>query len=390
MNKTIKVLIYVQHLLGMGHVFRVVRFSHGLRRAGCEVHIAWGGSKVFTLDTTGLHMHYLQAVHVADEDFKTLLLDDGTQITDAQKEARAHHLLSLYHDIKPDIVITEAFPFGRRQMRFELLPLMEAIQASDPKPLLAASIRDIMQENRVEKRVRESIESIHNWYDLVLVHGDPNLIPIEATLQGADEIKDKIRYTGLVTPDPVDLSQDPEVIADVLVSAGGGAVGKNLMFCAIQSMHYCKTFPKNWALVTGPSLSDGNFQKLVEQAPEGMRIIRSVSNLLRCMAAAKVSVSLAGYNTAGDILRCTRPALLVPFSGGLETEQSRRAQLLADRNIANCLDEDTLTPEILAQAIDKTASLPAPSLDVDREGASNTASILLSELEAYQSNSSNQ
>ena len=31
-----------------------------------------------------------------------------------------------------DIVIIEAFPFGRRQMRFELLPLLDAVTAMRP------------------------------------------------------------------------------------------------------------------------------------------------------------------------------------------------------------------------------------------------------------------
>ena len=50
---------------------------------------------------------------------------------DAFKERRRDLLLQAFRDCSPDIVIIEAFPFGRRQMRFELLPLLEAIKAID-------------------------------------------------------------------------------------------------------------------------------------------------------------------------------------------------------------------------------------------------------------------
>ena len=136
MNSKPTVMFYVQHLLGIGHVFRAMRVAKGLARAGCETHIVWGGSKISTMDTTDINMHHLQAVHVSDEDFKALLLDDGTRIDDAGIKARGDHLLKLYEDIQPDIVITEAYPFGRRQMRFELIPFIERAKETRPKPLI--------------------------------------------------------------------------------------------------------------------------------------------------------------------------------------------------------------------------------------------------------------
>ncbi len=117
------------------------------------------------------------------------------------KSARRDELLALFHALRPDAVITEAFPFGRRQMRFELVPLMQAARAAPWKPLTVASIRDIMQEGRADNRVAESLRYFEDWYDVLLVHGDPQLIRIEETLQGAEAILPKVRYTGLVTPD---------------------------------------------------------------------------------------------------------------------------------------------------------------------------------------------
>ncbi|PCI04387.1 MAG: glycosyl transferase [Hyphomicrobiales bacterium] len=379
MNETVKpkVMFYVQHLLGIGHVFRAVRVAQALARAGCETHVVWGGTKIESLNTDGLQMTYLEAVRVQNEDFKTLLKIDGTPISEEGKQQRGRNLLGLFHRVKPDIVITEAYPFGRRQMRFELLPLLEAVKNADWHPMMVSSIRDIMQENRVEKRVRESIDLIKNWFDLVMVHGDEALISVGETLQNTDEIADKIVHTGLVTPEPVNLDIAPSVSPDVLVSAGGGAVGLGLMKVAIKAMNHCEKFPTNWLLVTGPDLPQTEFDQLLKDVPTGMDVIRFIPDLARVMAAAKVSVSRAGYNTVGDILRAGTSAVLVPFAGGIETEQLRRAQMMDERGVATLLLEEELSPESLAKSIDAAAAKPVAAIDLDLNGADNAAKMLI-------------
>ena len=374
-----KIMFYVQHLLGIGHVFRAMRVAKGLANAGCEVHLVWGGVKLPSMDCTGVNMHYLQAVHVSDEDFKALLLDDGSLMSEDAKQLRADHLLNIFHQLQPDIVITEAYPFGRRQMRFELIPLMDAVKNQNPKPLMVCSIRDILQENRAPKRVRESLDAIHQWFDLVMVHGDPELIPIEGTLDKSTEIADKIRYTGLVTPDPIDRQITPSLTPDVIVSAGGGAVGKALMRVAVYAMQYSKSLPNNWCLTTGPDLPQSEFDLIKKRAPENMVVTRFIPDLANVMAQAKVSVSRAGYNTVGDLLRARCSAVLVPFVGGLETEQLRRARMMEKLGLATILMDEGLTPKKFAEAVDKAAQRSEQTALLKLDGAQQAAVILVNE-----------
>ncbi len=70
-------------------------------------------------------------------------LVDGNTVDDAFKKNRRKRLLTIYDSVRPDIVMLEAYPFGRRQLRFELLPLIEAIEASAPKPILVTSLGDV-------------------------------------------------------------------------------------------------------------------------------------------------------------------------------------------------------------------------------------------------------
>ena len=166
------VFFYVQHLWGVGHVYRATRVAKGLAKSGFNVHLIWGGTQIPGFNFDGMQVHFLDAVRTSDASFSQLLNSAGDEFADADKERRVADLLSLYDQIDPDILITEAFPFGRRQMRFELLPLLKRANQSKKRPLIVSSIRDIMQEGRKEKRVEESNELVHQYFDLILVHGD--------------------------------------------------------------------------------------------------------------------------------------------------------------------------------------------------------------------------
>ena len=82
----------------------------------------------------------------------------GGQPVDAAFQTRRRDLLlAAFADFRPDVVIIEAFPFGRRQVRFELLPLLDAVAAARPRPLLVCSLRDILQERSKPGRDEESV-----------------------------------------------------------------------------------------------------------------------------------------------------------------------------------------------------------------------------------------
>ncbi|MGI9402155.1 MAG: glycosyltransferase family protein [Rhizobiaceae bacterium] len=370
------VLFYVQHLLGIGHVFRATRVARALVGAGFKVYMVWGGTRLPSINLDGLDMIWLEPVKAGDAHIVDLVRTDGSPVDEALLSRRRETLLSHLADLRPDIVITETYPFGRRQMRFELEPFMAAARGAPWKPITISSIRDIMTENRKPVRVNETLEAVREWYDLVLVHGDARLITLADTLPGAKSIEDKIRYTGLVTPEPVNLEVRPSITCDVIVSAGGGAVGHALTAAAIGAHDHCKTYPENWLLVVGSERSSEDYKKLKARANDRMRVVRYVPDLTRVLASAKVSVSRAGYNTVGDLMRANCRSVLAPFSGGRETEQLRRAKLLAECGLCAFVADDELSPEALGAFVDKAATYPRMKADFDIEGADNSAKIV--------------
>ena len=134
----------------------------------------------------------------SDVQFTHLLDDQGNKVDERWKVARRRMLLDAFTESKPDIVLIEMYPFGRRQFRFELLPLLDQVGALHPKPLVAVSVRDILVDKGRMDRAREAVDIIKRSVDRVLVHGDPRLTRFDLTFPLATEIADRLRYTGFV------------------------------------------------------------------------------------------------------------------------------------------------------------------------------------------------
>ena len=130
----------------------------------------------------------------------------GQPADDAWKAGRRERLLALYEEVVPDVVVTELFPFGRRQLRFELLPLLDRCaedRARSGRPRIASSVRDILVESPKPERTREMLELVRRYYDLVLVARRPRASsPSTLRSRTPREIADRIAYTGYVVPRP--------------------------------------------------------------------------------------------------------------------------------------------------------------------------------------------
>lgn len=368
-----RAFFYVQHLLGIGHLARASRIARALAEDGFEVKVVTGGTPVPGFPGPLVQHVALPPITSGDAGFSGLADINGNPVDDTFKESRKEQLLAAFHQSQPDIVIIEAFPFGRRQVRFELLPLLEAIAAMENKPLVVTSLRDILQERSKPGRDEETVALVKQYFDRVLVHGDPAFARLEDTFPLAAEITDKVIYTGLVAaPAPA----QPTERFDVIVSAGGGAVGNALIRAALEAAKSIGG-SLSWALITGPNLPQSDFDAISADAPAHVSVYRFRPDFAGLLAGAKLSVSQAGYNTVCDILRAGCHALLIPFTAGGETEQTVRAERLEKLGLAHVLTEDDLSAESMTRAIETAlAAVNRPPHGLDLDGAHRTAEIL--------------
>ena len=372
------VLFYVQHLLGIGHLRRALRIVDALARGGIRVTLVSGGEPLATQACPSAErVVQLPPIRARDAGFKHLVDVAGRPVDDTLRETRRAALLAAFEVARPDAVLIEAFPFGRRAFRFELDPLIDAARSRRSRPLVLCSLRDIVVAPEEPKRRREIVDRVLADFDFVLVHGDPAFIALEASFSLAPEIADRLIYTGYVgDSDKPDGAEGALGTDEVLVSAGGGAVGGALLSTALESRRRGCLADLNWRLLAGPNLPETEFHALASRLPEGVIIERYRQEFPQMLRRCRVSVSQAGYNSILDILAARVAAVVVPFASERETEQSLRAEALAARGIVELVRESELSPERLAGAIDRAIARRPGAIAIDTGGARRTATLI--------------
>jgi len=213
-------------------------------------------------------------------------------------------------------------------------------------------------------------------YDRVMVHGDPRLVTFGDTFPFADALGERLVHTGYIAAPTVTVTdRDGPGSQEVIVSAGGGAVGLALLEAAAGarplSAHASNL---TWRLLTGdPSLAS-SFQL----SGDGIVAEPNRADFALLLARCAVSVSQGGYNTITDIFNARARAVVVPYGGEGETEQTERATRLARQGSIIMLPEAELSPRSLGRAIDQAMALPHLSPGViDLDGAERSAELLL-------------
>ncbi|WP_425068709.1 glycosyltransferase family protein [Reyranella sp.] len=375
---TARVFFYVQHLLGIGHLRRAATLARALAAGGFDVLLVSGGAPVDGLALGGARLHQLPPVRAADARLKELARLDGSPLDEAFRERRTRQLLDLFESEAPDILLTEQFPFGRTQLRFELLPLLEAAQDRPSAPWIVSSIRDVLRRTASPARVDEMVQTFEA-FDAVLVHADPALVRLDDSFPAWADIQARALYTGYVS------DCDPAAVADlavgkgeVIVSAGGGAVGAPLLQAALAARPLTALADRRWRLLVGPNMPDAERAALAASA-EGDIIVEPVrADFPSLLRNAALSISQAGYNTVVETLCHGDRAVLVPFGTARETEQADRARVLVERGMVASVAPGDLTPETLAAAIARAWAGPSIRSfpPVDARGAAATVAAL--------------
>jgi len=377
-----RAFVYVQHLLGIGHLQRAALLARALAAQGIGVTLASGGQvppeMARSLSAEGLQLLQLPPASAADLSFKVLHDEAGQPIDEAWKERRKTLLLASWRAAGAQLLVLELFPFGRGQLRFELLPLLEAAAAAEPRPVIACSVRDILGGLKSAERRAEALALVERYFDRVLVHGDASVVAFERTFPEAPRIAVRIVHTGYLVAAP-HAAAGGAGRDEVIGSAGGGAVGARLLEAALGARALGSLRERTWRLLAGNNLPETEFRRLAAIAARerGIVLERSRADFTTLLANCTLSVSQAGYNTLLETVSARARAVVVPFSGGHETEQALRARCFAERGLLEALDEAALSPQALAAAIERALARPRPGPSaLDLGGARRSAELL--------------
>ncbi len=368
-----KVLQYCQHVLGVGHFFRSFEIAKALFPH--EVLFVQGGKPVADIDTCGHITHHFLPPLMMDSNFRSFTVKASH--LEKIKEDRKKQLLETAKEFKPDVLIIELFPFGRKKFSFELLPLLEYIRKKSKTTLVVCSLRDILVEKEDQQKYEDRVINILNdFFDLLLVHSDPAVIKLDETFASTEKIEIPVEYTGYVTRavSGEGLLKPPTDYIRVVVSHGGGNVGFELLEVAIAASellgegYIFDIFP-------GIFITPSNLAKLnsLTSTKPRVRINRFSNNFAAELVQAHLSISMAGYNTMMDLLATGTPGLVYPFMQN--REQLLRARKFEEMGVVEVINK--LDPAEIASAIERIkerrASFTCP---IDINGAPKTKELI--------------
>lgn len=368
-----KVLITVTHLLGTGHLSRALALGRAFASAGHSVTLASGGMPAPQLSAQGLNLCQLPPLRSDGVNFTRLLDEHGHEADTAYRNSRITALLELLNTNAPDLLITELYPFGRRALRAEFDALLSAAHQRPTRPVILSSVRDILAPPSKPERAAQTEDKLLRLYDGVLVHGDPAVATLDQSWPVSARIKPLLHYTGYVAPAPAGPHPEATGTDDIIVSAGGGAVGLPIFAAALKAAQQRPDL--SWRLLVGGG--PDALARVQAMAP-GANVTLSGPrpDFRQMLYHARASVSMCGYNTALDLLQAGTPAVLIPFDDGNEVEQGLRATGLSDLNGFEILRSTDLSATQLLNALDRVQTQPArPPAQDQMHGAETSVQI---------------
>jgi len=377
-------LLYCQHSVGIGHLMRSLVIAEALTH---DFRVVFLNGGVFPPGVVPPHGVEIVDLPPLGLESRHLVSRGEERDIDRIKSVRKAVVLGTYDRVRPEVVLVELFPFGRKKFAFELLPLLKRTRRPIGwRPSVLCSVRDILVSARPDQQHHDDRARwlCNRYFDGVMVHADPALAEFSESFRPSRPLAVPVHYTGFVARDGGGARDDTHG-AHVLVSAGGGLAGGDLLRAAVAAHALAPAGTRRrMRIVAGPFLPESEWLDLRASA-EGfpdIELVRSVPDLGAEMRYAAVSVSQCGYNTAMDILGAHVPALVVPYAAQREDEQSNRARRLAQLGLLRVLDTATLTPAALVREISATAEFRPARTALCLDGARRTAEIVAQTIDA--------
>ena len=371
-------LFYCQHSLGIGHLTRSFALVRALVDRFHVVFLNGGPIPPGVPIPTGMEMIDLPPLGM-DEAHNLVSRGSAHSVEDA-RQTRRRMIQQAIADHRPELLLVELFPFGRKKFAFEILPMIRSARRQTRPARVVCSVRDILVDARRDQQRHDDRARwlANRYFDAIVVHADPAFARIDESFRPSRPLVTRLDYTGYVVPRR-DGPDDTMRGDTVLVSAGGGIVGYPL-FAAALAVH-AQLWPQ-WRvpmrIIAGPFLPEAEWQALCIEAGDrpGVELVRHVPDMVAEMRRARLSISQCGYNTALDVVVSGVPALLVPYAAKGENEQSRRAAALAELGAVRHFDGTLADTPTFAQAVaDALDFRPRPAA-LALDGAPRTAAIL--------------
>lgn len=374
MKRPARLLFYSHNGVGVGHVQRQLRLAraYARRHPDAATLLVTGSHAVGALRfPAGVDFVKLPSIRMVDRYRNWVPREVGMTIEDVMT-LRADLIRQAVKRFKPDLLVADFLPAGPYG---ELLPALEELGRRGGTAL--AGFRDIVDDPGFVRGLWSETgvyDVIAQQYAGSVVYGVPEVVDFERDYGLGGEI----HYVGYLGRRARPKLPPGHSKPFVLATTGGGVDGGAMLRTFVGAA--AKLKPRLggiWLAVAGPLLADEELAALDADARRaGVEMARSLRRLGDLVAGADAVVAMSGYNTACELMSCSTPAVLVPRDGP-SAEQRLRAQLLEARGRAEALEPGTLSPAVMARAIERALATgrAARAAKLDTGGIARAAAL---------------
>jgi predicted glycosyltransferase len=362
-----RVLLYSHDSYGLGHVSRCRTIANAIVDADSSISVLIvSGSPVIGSYEFRSGIDFVRVPGVVKQlngDYDSANLRVGVEHT---LEIRTRIIRDTADIYRPDLFIVDKEPTG---LRGEVLPTLELLKSRGTP--LVMGLRDVMDDPTqlaLEWKRKNVVPALRDLYDEIWVYGLPHLHNPMAGIELPRSVTHKTVYTGYLRRDLLLHSDIPLEVEEnhdpfILVTAGGGGDGENLIDWVLRAYEHDPNIPYGAVIVFGPFMSAAARDSFRERASKfrNLRTLTFTSNLGVLMDRAAGVVSMGGYNTFCEILSFDKKALIVPRTRPRQ-EQLIRAEAARDAGLIDMLDPELgRDPQMMATALRQLPQQGLPS-----------------------------
>ena len=263
---TLRIFIAVTHLLGAGHLTRAAALARAFAagRTRDDIGLRWHALARWlpARASNSCNSRRYGRPEATSERFSTKPVMRSRR---SGSPGAGRMLLEAFRAAKPDVVITELFPFGRRVLAEEFIGASGGsapTQAAPPRRLIGTRHPCRARKARARRRDTRAI------VDLLRRGARPRATPVSRRSSSPGPwmtaIEPMIRYTGYVDEGPPSAKHE-RPRSGVVVSGGSSAASLPLYRAALKAARLASGM--RWRILVGAGVDERSFETLRATAP---------------------------------------------------------------------------------------------------------------------------
>lgn len=346
----------------MGQTFRVVAIAKALQRRGHDIRFIAAGKMVSVIKSFGL-----QVIEVQDMPQLEIYTDPearaklpGEELM-AQMQALMMGIARMETEVakreRPDLIVSGTLTGPQAAKQLGIPSFLAFLQPHGLKTLQMVESRIGPQSDQEIAAHKQKLLEMVAGVELVFLEGMPEISGGAALNKLGPEfagLKEKIRFTGPLLTENPDQLPDRQVLKQkhigdssrplAYITIGGGSmlIGERFLQLVLEALRLVPEV--TGVIATGIAISP---QAIHSFAPPANAVILGFAPGTELIKASDVTIFHGGSSTLMTCIACGTPAVVIPSMG----EQEDNGAVLAEHGAGIVLDKASLTPAILAEAI---------------------------------------